>query len=176
VVDAPPTGRITRFLNVTSEVGSLARVGPIKSQSDSVQRVIHTHGAVHVVTVLEEMPVQETIDGIAELRAATMPVGSVFVNMRREPYAIPKRLGRAKVVAGLTAGGLPASKAVVEQLLTEAAELRTRVALQDRETEALTCLDVPLVNLPMLTGAIELGGLYKLAELLVAQGFPGPDA
>jgi anion-transporting ArsA/GET3 family ATPase len=172
VVDAPPTGRITRFLNVTSEVGSLARVGPIKNQSDSVQRVIHTEGAVHVVTVLEEMPVQETIDGIAELRAATMPIGSVFVNMRREPYAIPKRLGRAKVAAGLTAAGLPASKALVEQLLAEAGELRSRVALQDRETEALAGLSVPLVQLPMLTGAVDLGGLYRLAELLVAQGFP----
>jgi hypothetical protein len=173
VLDAPPTGRITRFLNVTSEVGSLARVGPIKTQSDSVQRVIHSEGAVHLVTVLEEMPVQETIDGVAELRAATMPVGSVFVNMRREPYAIPARLGRSKVAAGLTAAGLPSGKAVLDELLSEAGELRTRVALQDRETKALSGLDMPLVQLPMLTGAVDLGGLYRLAELLAARGFSG---
>lgn len=171
VVDAPPTGRITRFLNVTSEVGTLARVGPIKTQSDSVQRVIHAQGAVHVVTVLEEMPVQETIDGIAELRGAKMPIGSIFVNMRREPYDIPQRLGRSKVAAGLTAAGVPASKPLVEQLLAEGTELRTRVALQDRETEALAALGVPLVPLPLLTGDVELDGLYRLAEILVAQGF-----
>ena len=39
--------------------------------------------AVHLVTVLEEMPVQETADGIAELRAAGLPVGGVVVNLVR---------------------------------------------------------------------------------------------
>jgi hypothetical protein len=28
-MDAPPTGRIGRFLNVTTEVSGLAKVGPI---------------------------------------------------------------------------------------------------------------------------------------------------
>ena len=69
VMDAPPTGRIGRFLNVTSEVSGLARVGPIRGHADTVQRVIRSpETAVHFVTVLEEMPVQETLDGIAELR------------------------------------------------------------------------------------------------------------
>ncbi len=68
VMDAPPTGRIGRFLNVTSEVSGLARVGPIRGHADTVQRVIRSPDtAVHFVTVLEEMPVQETLDGIAEL-------------------------------------------------------------------------------------------------------------
>ena len=30
VLDAPPTGRITRFLNVNAEVAGLARVGPVR--------------------------------------------------------------------------------------------------------------------------------------------------
>ncbi len=170
VLDAPPTGRITRFLNVTAEVGTLARVGPIKSQSDSVQRVIHTAGAVHLVSVLEEMPVQETIDGVAELRAADIPLGSVIVNMRREPYAIPKRLGRPKVAAGLEAAGLPSDKSVLDELFGEARELHQRVALQDRETEALMGLGLATLQLPMLTEAVDLGGLYRLAECLTEQG------
>ena len=33
VLDAPPTGRITRFLNVNAEVAGLARVGPIKRRA-----------------------------------------------------------------------------------------------------------------------------------------------
>jgi anion-transporting ArsA/GET3 family ATPase len=36
VLDAPPTGRIGRFLNVTAETARLAKVGPIKHQSDGV--------------------------------------------------------------------------------------------------------------------------------------------
>ena len=61
VLDAPPTGRIARFLNVTAEVAGLAKVGPIKTQSDGVAAVLRSPMTpVHVVTLLEEMPVQET--------------------------------------------------------------------------------------------------------------------
>ena len=38
VLDAPPTGRITRFLDVNTEVAGLAKVGPIRSQADSIRR------------------------------------------------------------------------------------------------------------------------------------------
>ena len=69
VMDAPPTGRIGRFLNVTGEVSDLAKVGPIRGHADTVQNVIRSpQTVVHFVTVLEEMPVQETLDGIAELK------------------------------------------------------------------------------------------------------------
>ena len=69
VLDAPPTGRITQFLNVNDELAGLAKVGPIKSQADTVMTLFRSpRTAVHLVTVLEEMPVQETADGIADLR------------------------------------------------------------------------------------------------------------
>ena len=71
VVDAPPTGRITRFLGVTAEMAQLARSGPIKTQSDGVMAVLRSpQTAVHLVTLLEDMPVQETADAIAELTKA----------------------------------------------------------------------------------------------------------
>src|SRR5215472_10192882 len=77
VLDAPPTGRIGRFLNVTAEVSGLAKVGPVRTHADTVANVIKSpQTAVHIVSTLEEMPVQETIDGIAELHAiAGMQVG-----------------------------------------------------------------------------------------------------
>ena len=40
VLDAPPTGRITQFLGVNSELSGLAKVGPIKSQADKVMRLL----------------------------------------------------------------------------------------------------------------------------------------
>ena len=71
VVDAPPTGRITRFLGVTAEMAQLASSGPIKTQSDGVMAVLRSpQTAVHLVTLLEDMPVQETADAIAELTKA----------------------------------------------------------------------------------------------------------
>ena len=64
VLDAPPTGRITQFLNVSDELAGLAKVGPIKKQADTMMTLFRSpRTAVHFVTVLEEMPVQETADG-----------------------------------------------------------------------------------------------------------------
>ena len=84
VLDAPPTGRIAQFLNVNNELAGLAKVGPVKSQADVVMSLLRSsRTAIHLVTVLEEMPVQETGDGIAELHAAGLPVGGVIVNMVR---------------------------------------------------------------------------------------------
>ena len=40
VMDAPPTGRITRFLNVNDEVAGLAKIGPIHNQAQAVMRVL----------------------------------------------------------------------------------------------------------------------------------------
>ena len=42
VMDAPPTGRIGRFLNVSTEVSGLAKVGPIKTHADAVAKVIRS--------------------------------------------------------------------------------------------------------------------------------------
>src|SRR3954469_1995215 len=86
VLDAPPTGRIARFLNVNAEVAGLARMGPVRKQADSVMNLLRSRKtAVHVVTLLEEMPVQETIDSIGELATVDLPVGGVVVNMVRTP-------------------------------------------------------------------------------------------
>ena len=86
-MDAPPTGRIARFLNIATEVGALAKVGPIRGHADTVQGVIRSpQTAVHFVTVLEEMPVQETLDGVAELRGLApggLQLGGIMINMVR---------------------------------------------------------------------------------------------
>src|SRR6202167_1536141 len=68
VVDAPPTGRIARFLDVTKAVSDLAKGGPVHSQSESVVRLLHAdQTAIHLVTLLEALPVQETLEAIEEL-------------------------------------------------------------------------------------------------------------
>ena len=87
MLDAPPTGRIAQFLGVNQELAGLAKMGPIKSQADSIMTLFRSERtAVHLVTVLEEMPVQETADGIAQLRATrTCPVGGVVVNHGAPP-------------------------------------------------------------------------------------------
>src|SRR3954470_4480728 len=86
VLDAPPTGRIGRFLNVTAETAKLTRMGPIKTQSEGVASLLRSPvTSVHVVTLLEEMPVQETVDAVAELQRLDLPVGTVIVNGTQPP-------------------------------------------------------------------------------------------
>jgi anion-transporting ArsA/GET3 family ATPase len=179
VLDAPPTGRITRFLNISHEVGGLAKVGPIKNQSDNVMAVLRSpQTAVHLVTLLEEMPVQETLDGAAELTSAQLPVGGIVVNAVREPLlphsdleaAQHGRLDTAALAAGLKEAGLDTTDELVAALTSEAGEHAQRVALEERGRDSLGGLQRPSYELPLLPHSIDLGGLYRLAELLHEQG------
>ncbi len=40
VLDAPPTGRIGRFLNVNTEVAGIAKVGPVRNQATSIMKLL----------------------------------------------------------------------------------------------------------------------------------------
>jgi anion-transporting ArsA/GET3 family ATPase len=173
VVDAPPTGRITRFLGVTAEMSQLARSGPIKTQSDGVMAVLRSpQTAVHLVTLLEDMPVQETADAIAELTKADLPVGSVIVNMATEPILPPEDLERATkgrltgedLRATLPAAHLPAGLA--DALAVEAVDHARRWAAQNELRDEVEAMDRPIADLPLLPGPMDLGCLFELAGRL----------
>ncbi|MFE7132669.1 ArsA family ATPase [Streptomyces sp. NPDC057638] len=177
VMDAPPTGRITRFLNVNDEVAGLAKFGPIHNQAQAVMRVLKSpQTQVHLVTLLEEMPVQETADGIAELRAAELPVGRVIVNMVRphilDEEAVRSASGdrRAEIARALTSAGLSGAGHLVGPLLDQAADHAERVELEREQRTALGLLDLPSSELPLLSEGVDLAGLYELATELRKQG------
>jgi anion-transporting ArsA/GET3 family ATPase len=175
VVDAPPTGRITRFLGVTAEMAQLARSGPIKTQSDGVMAVLRSpQTAVHLVTLLEDMPVQETADAIAELTAARLPVGSVIVNMAAEPVlpvddmepAVQGLLTGADLAPALAAAHLPGGPELADALAAEVVEHARRWASQDALRDEVEALGRPTVELPLITGPLDLGCLFELAGRL----------
>ncbi|MBW5424527.1 AAA family ATPase [Streptomyces sp. BG9H] len=184
VMDAPPTGRITRFLNVNDEVAGLAKIGPIHNQAQAVMRVLKSpETAVHLVTLLEEMPVQETADGIAELRAARLPVGRVIVNMVRSALLDEaelelglERAPRTAIAKSLAAAGLGGARRggnaerLVDPLLEQAAEYAERYALERDQRAVLADFGRPLHELPLLAGGMDLAGLYELATALRKQG------
>lgn len=192
VMDAPPTGRITRFLNVNTEVAGLARTGPIRTQADGVMEVIASSlTAVHLVTLLEEMPVQETADSIHDLTEAGLPVGGVIVNQVRRPLLSPTaqtkarrgKLDASAVAADLErvgvitpagwlsgAPGVDSTHEVVAALLAEGADHAERVALEARERDTLQELERPTYDLPFLVDGVNVGSLYDLASSLREQG------
>ncbi|MFE2291967.1 ArsA family ATPase [Streptomyces sp. NPDC059452] len=177
IMDAPPTGRVTRFLNVNDEVAGLARIGPIHNQAQAVMRVLKSpQTAVHLVTLLEEMPVQETADGIAELRAADLPVGRVIVNMVR-PHLVDEETlrtaatGRRKEIAKtLTRAGVTGSAALVRPLIEQAAEHAQRVGLEREQRAVLAGLGLPTAELPLIGDGVDLAALHDLATELRKQG------
>ena len=177
VMDAPPTGRITRFLNVNSEVAGLAKVGPIRRQADSIMEMMRSSDTrVHLVTVLEEMPVQETIDGIAELKGADLPVGHVILNLVRPPLITAATRSALEggsvsadaVGASLTKTGLDAAAAT--DLITGGIAHVQRQELQESQRELLVDCGQPLIELPSLPDGIDLGALFELAETLKSEG------
>ena len=179
VLDAPPTGRITQFLNVSDELAGLAKVGPITHQADTMMTLFRSpRTAVHFVTVLEEMPVQETADGIAQVRAAGLPVGGVVVNLVRprdlrvKDLAAARRgeLDREAISADLVAAGVEVANGLVDGLLEEARDHAVRRALEDAQRKLVKRLDVPTYELPRLAQGVDLGSLYELAAALRDQG------
>ena len=172
MLDAPPTGRIVQFLNVSNELAGLAKVGPIKSQSDTMMTLFRSpKTAVHLVTVLEEMPVQETADGIAELREVDLPVGGVVVNLIRPQdlsaddlaAARAGTLDRDAIETQLKAAGIEVDEDLVDGLLAEAHDHAERRALEDSQRALVGELDVPTYELPRLPQGVDLGALYELA-------------
>ncbi len=179
VLDAPPTGRITQFLNVNNELAGLAKVGPIKAQADTVTSLLRSpRTAIHLVTVLEEMPVQETADAIAELRAAGLPVGGVVVNMVRpqdldadeRAELIDGSVDRGALASSLDKVGIDADDDLVQTLLEEGRHHAERRRLEDGQREIVDALDVPSYELPRLPGGVDLTALYELAETLAEEG------
>jgi len=185
VMDAPPTGRISRFLNVTSEVSGLAKVGPIRGHADTVQAVIRSpQTAVHFVTLLEEMPVQETLDGIEELgrigQGGIRPGGIVVNMMRRAELA--GRSGHARLTLGskardvealevaLKAAGLGDDAGLAADLAAELADEARTARAQRAQRKLLDQAGQPCYELPVITDGIDLAALYRLAEALREQG------
>jgi anion-transporting ArsA/GET3 family ATPase len=179
VLDSPPTGRIAQFLNVNAEFGELAKVGPLKAQTERVMGLLRSRRtAVHLVTVLEDMPVQETADGIGELRTSGLPVGGVVVNMTRpqalddeaEDAVLAGELATEPIRADLAKVGIDVTPSLVDGLLAEARSHAERRALEAEQRERIAALGVPTYELTRLVDGIDLGGLYELAEELREQG------
>lgn len=179
VVDAPPTGRISRFLDVTKAVSELAKGGPVHSQADGVVKILHSDlTAIHLVTLLEALPVQETMEAIGELRELDLPIGSVVVNRNIPSYLPADDLMKAAdgdidadaIRTGLDAAGITLADNDFAGLLTESVQHATRIAARAESAELLEDLEVPRLELPAIADGVDLGSLYELAEALAQQG------
>ena len=179
VMDAPPTGRITSFLNVTVAMTDLAKKGPIRAQADGVAAVLHSPDTtVHLVTLLEDMPVTETLEGIEHLRAVGLPVGTVIVNAATAARLPEQDLAAAaagaldldRLATGLARAGIDPSDDVLDGLAVQAGDHAARTLSEQSLRADLDGAGCPVLTLPRLVEGVDLGGIYELADLLAERG------
>src|SRR4029078_1474537 len=164
VVDSPPTGRIARFLDVTKAVSDLAKGGPVHSQAEGVVRLAHSDPtAIPPVTLLEALPMQETLEAIEELTQLQLPIGSVIVNRNIPAYLAPDALAKAaegdidadQVRADLAKASITLSDSDFAGLLTEAIQHATRIAARAESAEQLEEIEVPRLELPAIPDGLD---------------------
>ena len=181
VLDAPPTGRVVPFLRAPETVAELARVGPIRHQADRVGALLDDpeRTAVVLTCLPEELPVTETLEGVAALGAAGLPVAAVVAN-RVTGDRLGGRAGRlaalardpTPLAAAAAGAGAELGQAALGTLVEEARDRQRVVARERRLLKELRAgLDgLPLVELPFLDGGA--GGpeeVRVLADHLAAE-------
>ncbi|GAB3625112.1 ArsA-related P-loop ATPase [Mariniluteicoccus endophyticus] len=179
ILDAPPTGRIAQFLNVHRSVTDLAKVGPIHAQARSVMELFTSPTTViHLTTLLEDMPVTETLEAVHELAETRIPLGSIICTMTSPPLTGEGALADDELLpaaAGhLTVTGLddPTLEADLSRLLTVAATAKLE---EQAQNETLATAGLPLVDLPRLPEGVDRDGLAQLAAWLDEDLIEGAD-
>ena len=156
VVDATATGHIAAQLGAPGAIRELVDVGPVRAQTQWLSELLEDPAitAVNIVTTPEEMPVAETIELVAKLRAEVpVPLGTVVVN-RVLPelftHADEEAFEALREPDVLTAVSARAGRGATEVL--DAARLavslrRTRAVHLERLLETV---DLPLLYVPYL--------------------------
>jgi len=106
IVDAPATGHAVTFLTSASGLLQAARGGPIRTQAEDVLEMLSDPARCQVVlvTLPEEMPVNETIEAAYRLEdKADVQLGPVVVNCYDQPSAdLTVTSAEAAAEAGVT--------------------------------------------------------------------------
>ncbi len=169
VVDAPPTGRIAQFLNVHDAVSGLARVGPIRNQADSIMRMLRsTTTVVHLVTLLEDMPVTETEEAVTALRPTSIQVGTVIENMVSSSPLEPEQL-TAAAHGALTLNVPGLTRTQNAALAAEFAVEADRTGAQQSRHRRLTGLGLPIAAIELDPMGVDEGAVFVIADALRLQ-------
>jgi anion-transporting ArsA/GET3 family ATPase len=147
IVDAPATGHGIGFLQTPRTFAAIARVGPIHSQAQQLDRLItdQKHTGVAIVALPEEMPVNESAALEHDLRTEVgVAVDRVYMN-----GLYPERFSgeEAERLGKLVADGEGAVRAAARAALSEcnrARSQRAQLARLRRRVQA------PVKTLPFL--------------------------
>jgi anion-transporting ArsA/GET3 family ATPase len=147
IVDAPATGHGVGFLQTPRTFASIARVGPIHSQAQTLDRFItdHEHTGTAIVALPEEMPVNESAALERDLRDEVgVAVDRVYLN-----GLYPERFSKAEAekLAALAETENGATRAAARAALSEHGRARSQRAQLSRLRRRV---EAPVKTLPFL--------------------------
>ncbi len=162
VVDAPATGHGVSLLQVPSIVASAVKVGPLKTHSDGIDRLLHDENKTQIVlvTLPEEMPVTEALEMSAQLQKMALPLELLLLNQFRTS---PLTTDEAEEFGSLPVGS-PQGKAMSLEL--------ARADLSELYLNQLknALPEVPLVKIPFLyTPEFKLAEVQVVADALAKE-------
>jgi anion-transporting ArsA/GET3 family ATPase len=164
IVDAPATGHGIGFLQTPRTFAAIARVGPIHSQAQQLDRLItdHEHTGTAIVALPEEMPVNESAALEQELRSEVgIAVDRVYLNgLYPERFSSEETERLARVAAGENGLVRAAARAAVSEH-ERARSQRAQLARLRRRAQA------PVRTLPFLfQPELDLDAARQLAKRL----------
>ena len=147
IVDAPATGQGIGFLQTPRTFANIARVGPIHSQAQQLDRFItdQENTGTAIVALPEEMPVNETMKLERDLRDEVgVAVDRVYLN-----GLYPERFKKseAEVLAQLAEDENGAAKAAARAALSEHGRAKTQRSQLNRLKRGV---EAPVKTLPFL--------------------------
>jgi anion-transporting ArsA/GET3 family ATPase len=161
VVDLPSTGHATRLLAVSRVLTEAVKVGPMADKTRQMASCFADprRSAIHVVTLPEELPVNETLELLAVLqREKTVHVGHLIVNQVL-PRVFDERTEAALRSLTLDGGLAPVLDAGRRRL--------GRERLEAREIARLLQGGRPLIEVPLLSESpLEVHHVDRVAGLL----------
>jgi anion-transporting ArsA/GET3 family ATPase len=167
VLDAQAAGHMRSFLAAPIGLSDAVRVGAIRRQSDWLLEMLRdpSRTRVHLVTLAEEMPVQETLETSATLEAELrIAQGTVFANAiysdpftKQDRRSIEQALDSGdpfKLITESGNGGLRLDEEDADALVNYARFLTARRSIQRHYLRTLRSgLPQPLLELPFLFSA-----------------------
>ena len=147
IVDAPATGHGIGFLQTPRTFAAIARVGPIHSQAQQLDRLItdHAHTGVAIVALPEEMPVNESAALERDLRDEVgVAVDRVYMNGLYPERFSPQEAERLAELADGENGAVRAAARAAVSEHNRARSQRAQLARLRRRVKA------PVKTLPFL--------------------------
>lgn len=184
IVDAPAAGHMLTFLSAPMGLSDALRVGPVRRQSDWLIEMLRDpeRTRVHLVTLPEEMPVNETLETSTALENRIgINSGAVFANAvyselfnEQENEMLSTWIGSAEhapLIEQAQTVGLSIDDEDVDALLSYGRFLQARRRIQTEHLKKLRKgINEPVVELPFLfSSGLALPDVENLADVIEEQ-------